>query len=309
MLQNYDNYTYNYIYKHFNHVFDIANKIPYNKDCTTVHNHQDVFFRRKGMASTGVYKTKKKNGAVSYRSSLTYRNKHISLGSFSSENAAHSAYLEAMGLLSGTKEIREYESCSPLPFEKWVVLINFRDNGLYVKTPIYMEKKYFHYYYSPDICYKFDVDDLFYYSTHKIMKRGGHLFVSDFGMQVNILSRYGIRNFAVPGRDYLFVNGDSTDFRYGNIEIQNRYYGVRSYHKNGITRYITKIHIKGDIIVGRYATENEAAIAYNKAVDYVKARGCTKNFPENYLMDMKAGEYERIYEAVSFLPSFIKGTA
>lgn len=258
------------------------------------------------MPLKGVYKTKKKNGDISYRSSLTYKNKHISLGSFSTEKKAHEAYKEALRLVNGGKKMEEYRENSPLPFEKWVVLTNFRDNGLYIKTPIYMEKKFFYYYYSPDICFKFDVDDLFYYSTHKIMKRGGHLFVSDFGMQVNILSRYGIHNFAVSGRDYLFVNGDSSDFRYGNIEILNRYHGVRSYYKNGILRYITKIHLNGDVIVGRYKTEDEAAIAYNKAADYLKSKGCTKNFPENYIMDMQEWEYEKIYEAVSLLPSFLK---
>lgn len=258
------------------------------------------------MSLKGVYKTKKKNGDVSYRSSLTYKNKHISLGSFSTEKKAHAAYKEAQRITDGAKTLKEYSDSSPLPFEKWVVLTNFRDNGLYIKTPIYMEKKFFYYYYSPDICFKFDVDDLFYYSTHKIMKRGGHLFVSDFGMQVNILSRYGIRNFAVPGRDYLFVNGDSSDFRYKNIEILNRYHGVQSYRKNGIIRYIVKIHLNGDVIVGRYATEDEAAIAYNKAVDYVKSKGCKKNFPENYIMDMHAWEYERIYNEIKLLPSFLK---
>lgn len=258
------------------------------------------------MSLKGVYKTQKKNGTPSYRSSLNFKNKHISLGSFPTEKMAHEAYKEALKLTGSEKKLEEYKKDSPLPFEKWVVLINFRDNGFYFKTPIYMGKKFFYYHYSPDICFKFDADDLFYYSTHKIMKRGGHLFVSDFGMQVNILSRYGIRNFAVPGRDYLFVNGDSSDFRYGNIEILNHYHGVRSYYKNGILRYITKIHLNGDVIVGRYPTEDEAAIAYNKAVDYVKSKGCKKNFPENYIMDMQEWEYEKIYEAVNLLPSFLK---
>lgn len=258
------------------------------------------------MSAKGVYKTQKKDGTLSFRSSLTFKNKHISLGSFPTEKEAHTAYIEALELINGKKEIKDYKEKNILSFEKWVVLINFRDNELYIKTPIYMEKKFFYYYYSPYICYKFDVDDLFYYSTHKIMKRGGHLFVSDFGMQVNILSRYGIHNFAVPGKDYRFVNGDSTDFRYGNIEIIHRYHGVRSYTKNGIIRYITKIHLNGDTIVGRYGTQEEAAIAYNKAVDFAKAHGCGKKFPENYIMDMQDNEYYKIYENVALSKDFIK---
>lgn len=257
------------------------------------------------MSSKGVYKTKKKDGSDYYRSSMTYKNKHISLGSFSTESEAHAAYKEGLSVLKDKKTISDYQDSSPLSFEKWVVLINFRDNGLYIKTPIYLENKFFYYYYNTEICYKFDVDDLFYYSTHKIMKRGGHLFVSDFGMQVNIMSRYGIHNFAVSGKDYSFVNGDSTDFRYGNIEIHNRYHGVRSCCKNGKIKYITKIHINGDFIVGRYNKEEEAAIAYNKAVDCLKSRGFNKEFPENYIMDMQDEEYFRIYEEVQPDPSFL----
>ena len=34
----------------------------------------------------GVYTAYKKDGTVYYRSSITHKNKHISLGSFSSEN-------------------------------------------------------------------------------------------------------------------------------------------------------------------------------------------------------------------------------
>ena len=53
------------------------------------------------------------------------------------------------------------------------------------------------------------------------MKRGNHYFVADYGLQVNILNRYGIRNYSVRNRDYRFINGDETDFRRQNIEIIN----------------------------------------------------------------------------------------
>ena len=86
-----------------------------------------------------------------------------------------------------------------------MILINFRDNGIYFGTPIYARPKFFYYYLSPVDVLKFDIDDLFYYSSRKIMKRGEHLFVADYGMQVNILNRYGIRSFAVAGKDYLFL--------------------------------------------------------------------------------------------------------
>jgi hypothetical protein len=81
------------------------------------------------------------------------------------------------------------------------------------------------------------------------MKRGGHLFVSDYGMQTGILSRYGIKNYAVCGRDFIFSNGDETDYRYGNIEIINRFHGITKtvWKKNPV--FLAKIHIKGDYLV------------------------------------------------------------
>ena len=39
--------------------------------------------------------------------------------------------------------------------------LNFRDSGIYIKTPIYLEKRFFTYYYSKSCHFKFDVDDLF----------------------------------------------------------------------------------------------------------------------------------------------------
>ena len=63
-------------------------------------------------------------------------------------------------------------------------------------------------------------------------------------------------------------NGDPSDFRYENIEIINRFYGVTKEEKNGRQVYYTRIHVNGYFLVGVYPTEQEAAIAYNKAIDY-----------------------------------------
>ena len=92
---------------------------------------------------------------------------------------------------------------------------------MYIPNPIYLEKSYFTYHLEPDYALKFDIEDLFYYSSHKIMKRGSHLFVADYGSQLSVLQRYGIQSYAVEGRDYQFVNDDPTDFRYENIIIIN----------------------------------------------------------------------------------------
>lgn len=241
----------------------------------------------------GVYIAKKKDNSIYYRSSINYKNKHISLGSFSTEENAHNCYLEATNLLNSTLSIADYTATEPhnLSYEKWIVLINFRDNGYYIKNPIYIMSKYFIYYYDLNTEFKFDVDDLFFYSTHKIMKRNGHLFVADYGMQINILSRYGIKNFAVPGKDYIFINGDSTDFRYANIKIINKYNGVSLEYKNNLPIYVSKIHINGDYIIGRYKTENEAAIAYNIAGELLVNAGILKSFRENYIDGLTSIQY------------------
>ncbi len=246
---------------------------------------------------SGVYLNKKKDGTTLYRASITVKEKHISLGSYKSEALAHSAYVRAKQIMSCNKQLKAYVNefqdgkKSVLPFEKVIMLLNLRDNGVYIKNPIYLEKHSFTYYYSPDIRYTFDVDDLFYYSEHKIMKRGSHLFVADYGMQVSILSRYGVKPFAVAGRDYEFVNGDDTDFRYGNIRIINKYNGVTKEIINGRERYTAKIHVNGDIIIGRYSTEINAAVAYNKAIMLLKEKGVTIDYRENFIESLSELEY------------------
>lgn len=248
----------------------------------------------------GVYHAKKKDGTLYYRSSITYKNKHISLGSFHREEDASSAYRFAGRLLQdSTLTLESYSRRSALPsFSKWVTLVNFRDNGMYIKTPIYLKKNFFLYYFAPDDFLTFDIDDLFYYSTHSISRRGGHLFVADYGMQVNILSRYGIRNYAVAGRDYRFINGDNKDYRYENIQIVNRFHGVFSLEKDNSPLYEARIHANGDWIIGRYKTETEAAVAYNKAASILITKGYHKEYPVNYIEELSAGEYNRIYKSI-----------
>jgi len=252
----------------------------------------------------GVYSAKKKDGSIYYRSSFTYKSKHISLGSYDTELLAHKAYTEATDIINSKKKksIADYNKKKRvLPFEKWVVLINLKDNGMYFKNPIYLHPKYFEYYLDNDpfAPLKFDADDLFFYSTHKIMRRGGHLFVADYGMQLNILNRYGIKNFAVPGKDYIFVNGDNTDYRYQNIKIINRYTGVTlETSKSGQPVYLAKIHINGDYIIGRYTDEKEAAIAYNKAADTLRENGFSIGFQTNYIENMNSNQYREIYDDI-----------
>ncbi|MCR4989504.1 MAG: hypothetical protein K6A38_01390 [Lachnospiraceae bacterium] len=247
----------------------------------------------------GVSTAVKKDGTTYYRSSITHQNKHISLGSYDSPFDAHQAYWEAAILLTKKDmSISDYNPDRMLDYRKWVILVNFRDNDLYITAPIYLRPNYFEYHLSPGNVLKFSTDDLFYYSKKQIMQRGRHFFVADYGMQVNILNRYGIKNYAVEGRDFIFKNGDNMDFRYDNIKIINSYHGVTSkMTKNGM-RYTARIHIIGNYTIGRYYSEAEAAIAYNKAIDILKSKGVNKKFSQNYLADIPASEYARIYSEI-----------
>lgn len=247
----------------------------------------------------GVYTAKKKDGSQYYRASLTYRNKHISLGSHNDMKKAHEIYCTGSALLNDSSiRLEDYCEDSPLSFAKWVCLINFRDNGLYFSSPIYIRPRFFYYYFSPTEFFIFDKDDLFYYSSRRISRRGGHYFVADYGMQINIMSRYGIKNYAVEGRDYRFINGNQNDLRYENIEIFNRFHGVSVVQEKGRTRYLVKIHVKGYVKVGTYDTETEAAIAYNKAIDLLKKAGVDKAYSPNYMEGIAPDVYAGLYHSI-----------
>ena len=229
------------------------------------------------MQISGVFTAKKKDGTVYFRASVTYKEKHISLGSFESEETAGASYALASDILRGIKEYlpEDYEKVcekNTLAFDKWIMLVNLRKSGIYCKNPVYLYGKYFDYYLDRNQIFKFNADEFFFFRNHKIQKRGGHLFYSDFGMQCSLLSRYGIRSFSVEGRDYYFKNGDSLDFRYGNLIVVNRYNGVRKNEGKGRADYEVVIHMRGNVSVGTYSNEVEAAIAYNKAADSLEER-------------------------------------
>ncbi|MDR1700337.1 MAG: hypothetical protein LBR68_04020 [Lachnoclostridium sp.] len=248
----------------------------------------------------GVFKAQKKDGTLHYRSAITYKGKYISLGSFSSEDKAFLSYCEAHKILYDMAETLDSSQPenSVLSFKKRISLLNYRDNNIYIKTPIYLKKNYFIYYLTRDCSYIFDVDDLFYYSTHSIMRRGGHLFVADYGAQYNILSRYGIKNFAVPGKDYIFVNGNNHDFRYENIEVINRFHGVSKMIVKGKEVYQAKINMNGYSIVGYYPDDITAAVAYNKAAEILIKKGIEKDFPANFIEELQSNEYRSLYKSV-----------
>lgn len=251
----------------------------------------------------GVYVDTKKNGEPNYRSSVTINKKHISLGSYSSEKEASAAYSDALRVFENTDiSISDYSADYALSFRKFVVLINLRDNNIYFSTPIYVGKREFRYCLSPSEILTFDIDDLFYLSNKTIMKRGNHYFLSDYGMQVSLRERFGIMSFSVPGRDFAFINGDCFDFRRENIEIINRYRGVRKVNDLRKPKYKAVIHVGSDFVVGTYSGEKEAAIAYNKAADVLIKNGINKNFSMNYLDNVSNKEYAEIYSKIKISP-------
>lgn len=248
----------------------------------------------------GVSTAYRKDGSCYYRASVTYNGKHISLGSYANPEDGNAAYQEASSILNGLQTtVEAYPANSKLAFGKYVSLVNLRNNGLYIKTPIYLYPGYFLYYFSPNYAIKFDRDDLFFYSSHTIQRRGGYLFVCHYGSQYGILSRYGIRRFAVEGRDYIFVNGDNQDYRYQNIKVLNHFMGVVEEQRKGKTLYTASIHINGNYIIGRYNTEEDAAIAYNKAADTLQHKGSSKQYIRNYISSLTKEEYLERYQQIS----------
>ena len=259
-----------------------------------------IHFQGDWHMASGVYKAQKKDGTVYYRANIHYHAKHVSLGSYATQAQAAEVYTKARALLDDPSATLPHvffqQEYAAIPYDKIVILLNFRDNGMYLGTPIYLKSAhYFVYYLSPEIELKFDNDDLFYYSSHRILRRGGHLYTNDYGMQVSLLSRYGIKNYAVAGVDYEFVNGDPTDLRYANVRNINPYYGVSRIDNNGRISYLTRIHINGNYQIGIYNSETEAAIAYNQAVDLAKSAGIDRNYPTNYIAGLSASEYANIY--------------
>jgi len=255
----------------------------------------------------GIYQSQKKDGSLYYRISITYRNKHISLGSTSDLDIATRRYQLAYEILRNNRySLGDYpKTDASLAFEKWVILLNYRDNGLYFKTPIYLSKNHFTYYLSQSIELTFDVDDLFFYSNHKVFKRGNYLFVNDYGMQLNILSRYGIRNHASQGKDFHFIDKNPYNLRYDNIDIINPYIGVEKISQDKQTLYKSKIHLKGYVTIGLFKSPHKAAIAYNKAVDFLlRYVSPGKNYTKNYIDAISKEEAEFFYTSIK-LPDYL----
>ena len=257
----------------------------------------------------GIFIAKKRDGSSYYRASVTYKGKHISLGSSDSMDTASMLYEKAWTVIKDEKLTpdRYSKKLSPLSFHKFVCLANFRDNNIYIKTPIYLHRTYFSYHLDMDTELKFDLEDLFYYSSHTIQRRGNHLFVADFGLQERILARYDIPGFAVAGKDYRFVNGDPTDLRYSNVDVINPVKNIRKRKEGRDEVYNVKMHINGDWNIGSFPTHEMAVIAYNKALDEAKKHGLKSR---TEILDIPDGLshalYAKIYSTIELPRKYLE---
>jgi len=96
----------------------------------------------------GVFQAKRKNGEIYYRANITYLGKHISIGSYDTEEACNKAYLEAKALLSDPQiGILSFSvKKNILPFNKYVSLIAnppyMGRNNMNDTLTSYLDKKY-----------------------------------------------------------------------------------------------------------------------------------------------------------------------
>ena len=244
------------------------------------------------------------NEITKYKIYFVYEGQKIYLGVYASRKEGQRILDEAekiMHLPAGIPSFDDYT----LNYKKVVCLCNLRDNKKYIKNPIYIYSKHFHYYLSQDCILIFDLKELFYFSTYKIHKRGSYLYTQDSVSQKSILSRFGILNHSVAGKDYIFKNNNPYDFRHENLEIINTYKGVTKKQRADKISYAASIFLDKNIIIGHYSSELEAAIAYNKAVDLLQEVYPQKQFVSNYIPFLTHEEYDEIYENLVVSPRLL----
>ncbi len=241
------------------------------------------------------------NNLTRYKVYFVHEAKKIYLGLYDTLEYAENALQEAQDIMHRPKGVTPFHYHF-IDFKKFICLCNFRDYGIYIKNPIYVYNTFFHYYLSKDLFLTFDAKDLLFFSTYKITKRGNYLYTQDNVTQQSILSRFGIPPHSILGTDYRHKNGDCYDFRRENLEIINTYKGVSLTQKNNKLVYTAKIFIHHTIVIGHYASEIEAAIAYNKAIDMLIRNGSDKNYIKNTIPYLTLSEYNQIYDTLQISP-------
>ncbi len=243
-----------------------------------------------------------KGDVTTYKVYFLYEKKKIYLGLYATSQLATLALEEATHIMNSPFGSLDF-AYSVIDYKKIISLCNFRDHKVYIKNPIYLKDKYFYYYLSKQIILTFDMKDLLFFSTYKICKRGNYLYIQDSISQQSLLNRFGILAHSVAGKDYIFKNGDNYDFRRDNLEIINNYKGVSKKEKNNETFYTATIYINKTLILGHYTSEVEAAIAYNKAIDFLMAHSNNcRDYVPNSIPFLTRDEYNAIYEGIQLSP-------
>ena len=83
----------------------------------------------------GVYIAYRKDKTPYYRASIHFKNKHVTLGSYDTEDIAHAAYIEAQKLYYDCSiTIDNYrDKYEILNHDRVITILNHRDNLIYIK--------------------------------------------------------------------------------------------------------------------------------------------------------------------------------
>ena len=58
---------------------------------------------------------------------------------------------------------------------------------------------------------------------------------------------------------------------------------------------MARLHLNGEVSIGKYSSEVKAAVAYNKGVDFARDQGIEKNYIENFVSELSPKEYADLY--------------
>lgn len=241
--------------------------------------------------------TKQSGDTVKYRVYYMYQSKKIYIGIYETSEKAQEVYAWVDTKMSSGFSLEDYLG-SPIAFDKFITLLNFKNNGAYFSVPIYIFPDHFKYYLSEDFYMIFSLKDLFFISNYKIHKRGQYLYINIGTRQENLLKRFGISNHATYGVDYLMHNGNRYDLRRENIHILNHYKGVQYEDKYHTKTYVARIRTTQYLVIGHYDSELLAAIAYNKAVDYLEKSSSSCSYEKNEFPFLTRQEYQSLYDKV-----------
>ncbi len=249
-----------------------------------------------------IYKKQSQHG-LKYRVYYTYASKKIYIGLYETLMLAEQVLAYVTHLMHTPFTVDAFD-CTLLSFPKFIELLNFKDHNIYFSAPIYLTQDAFKYYITPDTVLTFDMKDLFFFSNYRIHQRGNYFFINIGPQQENILHRFGILNYATYGIDYTTLNGDPLDLRRSNLQLLSHYRGVQYAPKHSKPCYVARVRHKQSIVVGHYEREVEAAVAYNKAMDYLVSVTPHLTYEPNEFPFLTRSEYQVLYDKVTISKRF-----